>query len=343
MQRATIHERSFGNEGEAHLPYPSHETEDEEHHDQIDQRIAAIGADGAGFAEPERHRRRSQTTRIDSAVQNLPAGIDLVQLLAILLILGHRPRMQDTHAQPFGQEPDETVRLVHRNKIAGQLLHRFGNITIRGMQCLSGGLAVQVFVAEQLASLQSRILGQSAHMHVIFDEKRRVIAVGIEDAAQAEREQIEQPPAKERQVGHETLPLVTLHHAPGQADGLPCPDIRIFGDDVGHHTVGIRFDERADDGERPQEQEHVLEQHHLRHRQPFARGDRVEETAHGKFVVGPPLKQHAHHDHPVCLLDEQPYEKVNGQGYDDWYGHGDAVIMHDGIGRIGHRQNDRTR
>ena len=36
-------------------------------------------------------------------------------------------------------------------------------------------------------------------------------------------------------------------------------------------------------------------------------------------------------------------EKVNGQGYDDWYGHGDAVIMHDGIGRIGHRQNDRTR
>ena len=149
-------------------------------------------------------------------------------------------------------------------------------------------------------------------MHVIFDEKRRVIAVGIEDAAQAEREQIEQPPAKERQVGHETLPLVTLHHAPGQADGLPCPDIRIFGDDVEHHTVGIRFDERADDGERPQEQEHVLE-------------------------------QHQHHDHPVCLLDEQPYEKVNGQGYDDRYGHGDAVIMHDGIGRIGHRQNDRTR
>ncbi len=44
----------------------------------------------------------------------------------------------------------------------------------------------------------------------------------------------------------------------------------------------------------------------------------------------------------VCW-DEQPYEKVNGQGYDDRYGHGDAVIMHDGIGRIGHRQNDRTR
>ena len=45
----------------------------------------------------------------------------------------------------------------------------------------------------------------------------------------------------------------------------------------------------------------------------------------------------------IFLLDEQPYEKVNGQGYDDWYGHCDAVIMHDGIGRIGHRQNDRTR
>lgn len=43
------------------------------------------------------------------------------------------------------------------------------------------------------------------------------------------------------------------------------------------------------------------------------------------------------------MMDEQPYEKVNGQGYDDWYGHCDAVIMHDGIGRIGHRQNDRTR
>ena len=54
----------------------------------------------------------------------------------------------------------------------------------------------------------------------------------------------------------------------------------------------------------------------------------------------------AHSIRVACLsvwLDEQPYEKVNGQGYDDWYGHGDAVIMHDGIGRIGHRQNDRTR
>lgn len=56
-----------------------------------------------------------------------------------------------------------------------------------------------------------------------------------------------------------------------------------------------------------------------------------------------PINRTVFRESAIFLLDEQPYEKVNGQGYDDRYGHGDAVIMHDGIGRIGHRQNDRTR
>ena len=248
MQRATVHEHAFGNKCEIYLPHPADEAEDEEHHDQIDQRVAAVDADSTGFTEFERHRSRRKTPRINGSIQNILADLHLVKILAIFLITVHRIGMQNTDAEPFGQDSGESTRLGRGEEPLFDLCHGLGDIGIRGMKRLWIGLEVQVFVVEHLAACNAGSLGHRTYVHIVFHEERGIVAIEIEDTAQAEGDEVEQIPAEERAVRHEAFPFMPFHHVSGQTNSVQSLDIRILCDDVRHHTVGVLLDEVADDG-----------------------------------------------------------------------------------------------
>ena len=234
------------------------------------------------------------------------------------------------------------MRLGRWNKILFQLCYGLGDIGVRGMERLRVGLEVQVFVVEHLTACNAGSLGHRTHVHIVFREECGIVAIGIEDAAQAEGDKVEQVPAEERAVRHEAFPFMPFHHASGQANGVQSLDIRILRNDVRHHTVGILLDEEADDGETPKEQEHVFRKHGPCHARPFARVNGVEEATCRKLVIGTSFQQHTCHDDAVCFLNEQPDENVDGQREYYRHGDGDAAVMGDGINGVGHGDHHRA-
>ena len=250
--------------------------------------------------------------------------------------------MQNTDAEPFGQDSGESTRLEGGGESLFELCHGLGDVGICGMKRLRIGLGIQVFVVEHLGAFNAVVLGQRAQIHVILGEKCGVVAIGVKDTDQTKSDEVEQVPAEERAVRHEAFPFMPFHHASGQANGVQSLDIRILRNDVRHHTVGILLDEEADDGETPKEQEHVFHKHGPCHARPFARVNGVEEATCRKLVIGTSFQQHTCHDDAVCFLNEQPDENVDGQREYYRHGDGDAAVMGDGINGVGHGDHHRA-
>ena len=250
--------------------------------------------------------------------------------------------MQDTDAKPFRQETGQPLGLRRRSEPAFEIIDGFRHVRIDVADRFRIRLGIQALIAKQIGAIEIGLFRQSPHIHVVFGEERRIVPIGIEDAAQTESDRIKQEPSDECQVGHEAFPLVPLHHAPRQVDGVQCADIRVLGDDVGNHTIGIALDESSDYGERPEEHERGGHEHDPCHAEPFAGVDRVQEPACRKLSVGAALQQHSAHDDFVCLPDEQPYEYVDDHGQYDRDDHRRASVVHDGIDRIEDGYDNRS-
>ena len=126
--------------------------------------------------------------------------------------------MQNTDAEPFGQDSGESTRLGRGGEPLFDLCHGLGDVGICGMKRLRIGLGIQVFVVEHLGAFNAVVLGQRAQIHVILGEKCGVVAIGVKDTDQTKSDEVEQIPAKKRAVRHEAFPFMPFHHMSGQAN-----------------------------------------------------------------------------------------------------------------------------
>ena len=250
--------------------------------------------------------------------------------------------MQNTDAEPFGQDSGESTRLGGGGESLFELCHGLGDVGICGMKRLRIGLGIQVFVVEHLGAFNAVVLGQRAQIHVILGEKCGVVSIGVKDTDQTKSDEVEQIPAKKRAVRHEAFPFMPFHHMSGQANSVQGFDVWILRNDIRHHTVGILFDEETDDGKAPKEQEHVFHEHGPGYPKPCVRVDGVKEARCRQFVVGSSFQQHAHHDDAIRFLNEQPDENIDGKRKNDWNRNGDSAVMDDGIDGIDNGNHQRS-
>ena len=73
------------------------------------------------------------------------------------------------------------------------------------------------------------------------------VRVDIEDAEDAEGQDVEDDPSDEGEVKDEQFPLVALHHFPGSLDGVHDADAGVVRQDVGDHVEAVADDDAGDD------------------------------------------------------------------------------------------------
>ena len=104
-----------------------------------------------------------------------------------------------------------------------------------------------------------------------------------------------------------------LHHAARKSDTVPPADLRIFSHDKRYHKVGIAFDRRADDRQRPQDIQHILHQHIHAGIHPSARPQEKQQPLQRHFFVGAAFQKHPATRRAVNILDQKPKTDAHSQ------------------------------
>ena len=211
-----------------------------------------------------------------------------------------------------------------------------GDVGVAHMERFSIRRNEKAFVVQALHALYAPELGLLAQGGVVFCVGRNAVGHAPQHIRRAEGDKAQYKPAQVGQLQQEALPLVAVHHAPGQIDGLPGANVRVLRHDKGHQEVGIVLDEAADDRQAPQRFIDRFQQQRQRRPGPALDQLDVEQVHRGHHVIAARLQRTPAQHRLVHVAQEHPHRQINGQP-EEHHEHQKYIL---GVERGMHRRAD---